>query len=126
MTSYVISDFSRASGALEDFSKSETAVSKKDDKEATAEAPQDAEGEVWSEEFIKQAAAQFESNMSNLMGNIDGDLQLTPEQLQQSFQKMAGTIIPNKIVFVLVEHKSTVTYLVIMYKCYVKTPKMLT
>lgn len=77
---------------MEDFSKSDTAESKKDDKEAVAEA-QDAEGEVWSEEFIKQAAAQFESNMSNLLGNIDGDLQMSPEQLQQSFQKMAGRII---------------------------------
>lgn len=27
---------------------------------------------VWNEEFIKEAAAQFESNMASLLGNFSG------------------------------------------------------
>lgn len=43
----------------------------------------------WSDEFIKQAAQQFESNISNILKDVGGP-ELTPMQVQQSFQKMAG------------------------------------
>lgn len=46
---------------------------------------------VWTEDFIKEAAAQFESNMAALLGNISGvpEEQITQDQIAQTFSKMA-------------------------------------
>ncbi|KAL4711373.1 hypothetical protein ACJJTC_019214 [Scirpophaga incertulas] len=46
---------------------------------------------MWSEEFIKEAAAQFESNMAAIMGSFTGvpEEQITQEQIAQTFSKMA-------------------------------------
>ncbi|XP_068621876.1 peroxisomal biogenesis factor 19 [Battus philenor] len=46
---------------------------------------------VWSEEFIKEAAAQFESNMAAILGSFSGvpDEQITQDQIAQTFSKMA-------------------------------------
>lgn len=86
------------SGALDDFSKQETAEKKNDGEAATAAVADGTKkegdgveggGVEWTDEFVKQAAAQFESNMAVLLGG-DGGGQFTQEQLQQSFQKMAG------------------------------------
>lgn len=78
--------------ALEDFSKKpEAAVSKSDDKKEEATGDDSKVEAEWSEEFIKQAAAQFETNMASLLGNIPGNenAEVTPEQIQQNFQRMA-------------------------------------
>ncbi|XP_050678172.1 peroxisomal biogenesis factor 19 [Leptidea sinapis] len=54
------------------------------------EKPEPAEN-MWSEEFIKEAAAQFESNMAAIMGGFSGmpEDQITQEQIAQTFTKMA-------------------------------------
>ncbi|CAH2101868.1 unnamed protein product [Euphydryas editha] len=46
---------------------------------------------MWSEEFIKEAAAQFESNMAAILGGFSGvpEDQITQEQIAQTFSKMA-------------------------------------
>ncbi|CAH0404499.1 unnamed protein product [Chilo suppressalis] len=46
---------------------------------------------MWSEEFIKEAAAQFESNMAAILGSFSGvpEEQITQEQIAQTFSKMA-------------------------------------
>ncbi|CAK1593000.1 unnamed protein product [Parnassius mnemosyne] len=51
----------------------------------------DAPPNMWSEEFIKEAAAQFESNMAAILGSFSGvpDEQITQEQIAQTFSKMA-------------------------------------
>ncbi|VVD01908.1 unnamed protein product [Leptidea sinapis] len=56
------------------------------------EKPEPAEN-MWSEEFIKEAAAQFESNMAAIMGGFSGmpEDQITQEQIAQTFTKMAGS-----------------------------------
>lgn len=78
---------------MDDFSKQD--VEKKEDGTVATSKQEDgkggAEDSEWSDDFIKQAASQFESNMAVLLGG-DGGGQFTPEQLQQSFQKMAGML----------------------------------
>ncbi|XP_063392566.1 peroxisomal biogenesis factor 19 [Cydia fagiglandana] len=56
----------------------------------------EAQEPVWSEEFIKEAAAQFESNMAALLGSfsagsgVPGEQQeISQEQIAQTFSKMA-------------------------------------
>ncbi|XP_046975686.1 peroxisomal biogenesis factor 19 [Vanessa cardui] len=46
---------------------------------------------MWSEDFIKEAAAQFESNMAAILGGFSGvpEDQITQEQIAQTFSKMA-------------------------------------
>ncbi|XP_073965094.1 peroxisomal biogenesis factor 19 isoform X2 [Choristoneura fumiferana] len=46
---------------------------------------------MWSEEFVKEAAAQFESSMAALLGSFSGvpEEQITQEQIAQTFSKMA-------------------------------------
>ncbi|XP_063545430.1 peroxisomal biogenesis factor 19 isoform X2 [Cydia strobilella] len=48
---------------------------------------------VWSEEFVKEAAAQFESNMAALLGSFSGvpgeQQEISQEQIAQTFSKMA-------------------------------------
>ncbi|XP_050358615.1 peroxisomal biogenesis factor 19 [Nymphalis io] len=46
---------------------------------------------MWSEDFIKEAAAQFESNMASILGGFSGvpEDQITQEQIAQTFSKMA-------------------------------------
>lgn len=88
---------SRDLGALDDFSKQEGEKKQGGDGTVATTAAKKTEEGVegaaeWSDDFIKQAAAQFESNMAVLLGG-DGGGQFTPEQLQQSFQKMAGTYL---------------------------------
>ncbi|GLV36650.1 Peroxin 19 [Carabus blaptoides fortunei] len=81
--------------ALEDFSKKPeevaAAVSKSDEKKEEATGDDGKPEAEWSEEFIKQTAAQFETNMASLFGNIPGNenVEVTPEQIQQNFQRMA-------------------------------------
>ncbi|RZC42433.1 Pex19 and/or DUF445 domain containing protein [Asbolus verrucosus] len=72
--------------ALEDF-KSEPAKEEKAPP-AKEEAPEEVLDD-WSEDFIRQAAAQFESNLANFLGNNADGSQLTPEQVQQKFQQIA-------------------------------------
>lgn len=78
--------------ALGDFSKEPESKSTdvKKDAEQTTESEEVAATEAeWSEEFLKQAAQQFESNLSRLLGENTEAANLTPDQIQQSFQKMA-------------------------------------
>lgn len=53
----------------------------------------EAQEPVWSEEFIKEAAAQFESNMAALLGSFSGvpgeQQEISQEQIAQTFSKMA-------------------------------------
>ncbi|XP_044260753.1 peroxisomal biogenesis factor 19 [Tribolium madens] len=67
--------------ALEDF-KSDPP------KEAPKDEVPDAE---WSDDFIRQAAAQFESNFANLLGANPDGAQLSPEEIQAKFQQIAET-----------------------------------
>ncbi|CAH0602085.1 unnamed protein product [Chrysodeixis includens] len=68
--------------ALQDMTKKEQPAA-----EASGEAPQN----MWSEEFIKEAAAQFESNMSAILSSFSGvpEDQITQEQIAHTFTKMA-------------------------------------
>ncbi|CAH0699588.1 unnamed protein product [Spodoptera exigua] len=56
-----------------------------------AEGSSDVPSNMWSEEFIKEAAAQFESNMSAILSSFSGvpEDQITQEQIAQTFTKMA-------------------------------------
>ncbi|XP_045508825.1 peroxisomal biogenesis factor 19 [Colias croceus] len=57
-----------------------------------AEPPVATDGQnIWSEEFIKEAAAQFESNMAAILGSFSGmpEEQISQEQIAQTFSKMA-------------------------------------
>ncbi|KAF5292649.1 hypothetical protein FQR65_LT11201 [Abscondita terminalis] len=65
--------------ALKDFTKDEEKTPKESDEVETD----------WSEEFIRQAADQFETNMMNLLRE-SGAPNVTPDQVQQSFQRMAA------------------------------------
>ncbi|CAH0713001.1 unnamed protein product, partial [Brenthis ino] len=53
--------------------------------------PEDIPQNMWSEEFIKEAAAQFESNMAAILGGFSGvpEDQISQEQIAQTFSKMA-------------------------------------
>lgn len=72
-------------GALNDFNKEnakEDAVEKKDE-------AQPVEGsDEWTDEMIKQAASQFESNLAAMLGNIQGE-PVGETQIEDSFKKMA-------------------------------------
>lgn len=50
----------------------------------------------WTEDFIRQTAAQFEANLSNILGTSADGTPLTTEQMQVKFQQMAGK--PNVII----------------------------
>lgn len=69
--------------ALQDMTK--TADANKP--EGSADVPQN----MWSEEFIKEAAAQFESNMSAILSSFSGvpEEQITQDQIAETFSKMA-------------------------------------
>ncbi|CAH1642340.1 unnamed protein product [Spodoptera littoralis] len=56
-----------------------------------AEGSSEVPSNMWSEEFIKEAAAQFESNMSAILSSFSGvpEDQITQEQIAQTFTKMA-------------------------------------
>ncbi|XP_053621927.1 peroxisomal biogenesis factor 19 [Plodia interpunctella] len=71
--------------ALQDMTKKESAEEQKP--EGSGELAQN----MWSEEFIKEAAAQFESNMAAILGSFNGvpEEQITQEQIAQTFSKMA-------------------------------------
>ncbi|XP_026739727.1 peroxisomal biogenesis factor 19 [Trichoplusia ni] len=68
--------------ALQDMTKKDQPAA-----EGSSEAPQN----MWSEEFIKEAAAQFESNMSAILSSFSGvpEDQITQEQIAHTFTKMA-------------------------------------
>jgi len=82
--------------ALEDFTKgaekpsSEPQKQKQDDDgEKETEQPNDTlANNEWTEEFIRQAAEQFESNISNILREAGGP-EISSDQVQQSFQRMA-------------------------------------
>ncbi|XP_023955312.1 peroxisomal biogenesis factor 19 [Bicyclus anynana] len=63
-------------------------MTKRLDREAN---PQEVPQNMWSEEFIKEAAAQFESNMAAILGGFSGvpEDQISQEQIAQTFSKMA-------------------------------------
>lgn len=69
--------------ALEDMTKKADG----DKAASTDDIPQN----MWSEEFIKEAAAQFESNMSAILSSFSGvpEEQITQDQIAQTFSKMA-------------------------------------
>lgn len=70
--------------ALQDMTKKEQNVDTKPEGSEVAQ-------NMWSEEFIKEAAAQFESNMAAILGNFSGvpEDQISQEQIAQTFSKMA-------------------------------------
>lgn len=61
-------------------------MAKTDDKEPESEA---ANADEWSEDFLKQAAAQFETNLAAMLGNTSAGNANADDQIQQGFQKMA-------------------------------------
>ncbi|KAK4877800.1 hypothetical protein RN001_010306 [Aquatica leii] len=68
--------------ALKDFTK--------DEEKTTEESQETNQVETdWSEEFIKQAADQFETNMMNLLRESSAT-DVSPDQVQQTFQRMAA------------------------------------
>lgn len=71
--------------ALQDMTKKQQTAA------STAEGPSELPSNMWSEEFIKEAAAQFESNMSAILSSFSGvpEDQITQEQIAQTFSKMA-------------------------------------
>ena len=73
-------------GALQDFNKDSSKEANPDP--AKDELPDEASVE-WTEDFIKQAASQFEQNLATFLGSSSDGTQLTNEQLQQKFQQMA-------------------------------------
>ncbi|KAK5638108.1 hypothetical protein RI129_012403 [Pyrocoelia pectoralis] len=71
--------------ALKDFSKEEVKPT------PTLEEKKDTEtGNEWSDEFVRQAAEQFESDMANLLKESGACANVTSDQVQQSFQQMAA------------------------------------
>lgn len=62
-----------------------------DNKEVTEEEITNNSAEEWSEDFIRQAAQQFESNLANRMLGTTGtaDSSNNDNQIQEGFQKMA-------------------------------------
>ncbi|KAI4455027.1 peroxisomal biogenesis factor 19 [Holotrichia oblita] len=78
--------------ALSDFSKEPekaAAEAKKDEEEPKGEAEEAGADADWSDEFLRQAAERFESNLGRLLGDNSDAANLSPEQIQESFQKMA-------------------------------------
>jgi peroxin-19 len=76
--------------ALEDFSKVDT--TKKDESAKTDVSTSNntnAESQEWSQDFIQQAASQFEENFANFLASADPNTQVTPEFIQQKLQQMA-------------------------------------
>ncbi|KAJ8707590.1 hypothetical protein PYW07_011267 [Mythimna separata] len=71
--------------ALQDMTKKQSTAA------PTAEGSSELPSNMWSEEFIKEAAAQFESNMSAILSSFSGvpEDQITQEQIAQTFSKMA-------------------------------------
>ncbi|XP_066991160.2 peroxisomal biogenesis factor 19 [Anabrus simplex] len=82
--------------ALDDFDKPPphrpAPVQKSGSESDVLNAPGGLDGE-WTEEFIKQAAAQFEQNMQSLLSqsglNLEGAEGVSPDQLGANFQKIA-------------------------------------
>lgn len=76
--------------ALEDFSKVDTTkkdeIAKTDD---SASISTSAESQEWSQDFIQQAASQFEENFANFLASADPSTEVTPEFIQQKLQQMA-------------------------------------
>lgn len=54
----------------------------------------------WSNDFVQQAASQFEENFANLLVGMDANAQVTPEFIQQKFQQMAGVKTLKNIIMV--------------------------
>ncbi|KAK9746193.1 Pex19 protein family [Popillia japonica] len=78
--------------ALSDFSKEpekSAAEAKKDETVQKTESGEPSVDAEWSEEFLRQAAERFESNLGRLLGDNSDAANLSPEQIQESFQKMA-------------------------------------
>uniref|UniRef100_A0A6P7F2E1 Peroxin-19 n=1 Tax=Diabrotica virgifera virgifera TaxID=50390 RepID=A0A6P7F2E1_DIAVI len=80
--------------ALEDFTKIE--ATQKDAKTdtsskevSTSNQSANVEGQEWSNDFIQQAANQFEENFANFLAGADPNAQVTPEFIQQKLQQMA-------------------------------------
>ncbi|XP_047038638.1 peroxisomal biogenesis factor 19 [Helicoverpa zea] len=86
-------DKASADPELEDLLDStlEEMTKKQQSAASTAEGPSNVPSNMWSEEFIKEAAAQFESNMSAILSSFSGvpEDQITQEQIAQTFTKMA-------------------------------------
>lgn len=74
------------SGALEDFSKPKPDEKPPPKPESEAPAPV---AEEWSEDFLAQAAAQFETNFANLLSGGDPNVDVSPELIQRKLQQMA-------------------------------------
>ncbi|XP_014371665.2 peroxisomal biogenesis factor 19 [Papilio machaon] len=73
--------------ALQDMIQKTEGKTEENENKTEEEAP----ANVWNEEFIREAAAQFESNMAALLGNFSGipDENVTQEQIAHTFSKMA-------------------------------------
>ncbi|XP_041971180.1 peroxisomal biogenesis factor 19 [Aricia agestis] len=66
-------------------------MTKKPEEQKQVEGGENVSQNLWSEEFIKEAASQFESNMASILGSFSGvpEDQITQEQIAQTFSKMA-------------------------------------
>lgn len=78
-------------GALEDFKKEEK-------KDVVPSTTGEASANEWSDEFIKQAAQQFESNMAKIIGAATNQnpTNVTQNQIELNLQKMAGNFFCRK------------------------------
>ncbi|KAF9410697.1 hypothetical protein HW555_010289 [Spodoptera exigua] len=84
-------DKSNVDPELDDLLESALQDMTKKPADTVAEGSSDVPSNMWSEEFIKEAAAQFESNMSAILSSFSGvpEDQITQEQIAQTFTKMA-------------------------------------
>ncbi|KAF5291747.1 hypothetical protein FQA39_LY14235 [Lamprigera yunnana] len=83
--------------ALKDFTKDEENDNKKAEEAIELSLASEVSQTEWSDEFIKQAAEQFEANMVNMLKD-SGANDITADQVQQSFQRMAAaaaTVVSN-------------------------------
>ncbi|CAG9861642.1 unnamed protein product [Phyllotreta striolata] len=78
--------------ALEDFSiaaKSPKDANAKSDGTVSTSSSQNQPDQDWSQDFIQQAASQFEDNFASFLANADPNAQVTPEFIQNKLKQMA-------------------------------------
>lgn len=78
---------------MEDFiTKEKKTESQKENKTEDGSSNSDVvlNSQEWSNDFVQQAANQFDDRFSDFLAGIDPNAQLTPELLQQRLQQMAG------------------------------------
>lgn len=73
-------------GALEDFIAKEKKPEAENKTENNSVVPNSQE---WTNDFIQEAASQFEDKFANFLAGVDPNTPVTPEVLQQRLQQMA-------------------------------------